>query len=680
MIADMINTLTSFVATYPQWIGFAVFAATALESMAFIGSFLPGMSIVLALSGIAASLGANIWILVLWCTMGAILGDGVSYWLGHKYGDHLKSMWPFRTHPQYLEKGTDFFQQNGGKSILIGRFLPFTRAVVPVAAGMLGMNPVHFYIANILSAIGWAFMNVLPAAGLGLTFAAINQASSRVAIVLAMFVSIFIVALIIGHIIVRFILPHLEKMILKLSERSRRSPKGMTWVMALFFGANSRPATISAIWVVLTLSLVLSFAKILEDVVTNDPLVRMDVALNALVQGFRTPLNDQIMTVLTSMGDFTVVLAACISLIVGLLLSRAWRTAGMALLVLVTTAAFVPLLKTMLHKPRPFHLYSGAESFAFPSGHAAFSALLFGLIAVVGTRGLSQKTQATIWASALTISISVGLSRIYLSAHWPSDVMGGLLFGWIMASLFGLFESRNREPISQPGILGLGTLMVLIAVWVYHATVSFDVNLAKYQATKQVASISLSDWRQGGWKQVPPARIDLKGEYEEPLSFQTLVSSADIEKALRSDGWVRKPLMKWRQSLQFFGGERELSSLPPLPLLHNGTPPVLTMVMTPYTDGRRDVLRLWPTDIKIRDFPGQPMILVGSLTQERITYPVTGINILRDRPTPPNRVQKISALLRTKQTFCILSTSLSNDATAPWLILPRGNVSCQEPK
>ena len=195
MIAEFSHAVTSFIEAHPHWIGFAVFAATALESVALIGSFIPGMVIVIALAGIAAPLGANIWILVLWCAVGAIIGDGVSFWIGHRYGDHLQSMWPFRTRPELLDKGAAFFRRHGRMSIVIGRFLPVTRAIVPVATGMLGMTPSRFYVTNILTAVVWASITVVPAAGVGLTFASANGSSSWITVILIISAAVFLVAL-----------------------------------------------------------------------------------------------------------------------------------------------------------------------------------------------------------------------------------------------------------------------------------------------------------------------------------------------------------------------------------------------------------------------------------------------------------------------------------------------------
>jgi len=671
LIAQFIHTATSFIAAHPHWIGFAVFAATALESMAFIGSLFPGMSLVLGLSGIAASLGADVWVLVLWCTFGAIVGDGVSFWIGHRFGDHLKSMWPFRTRPGLLDRGVEFFRQNGGKSIVIGRFLPFTRAVVPIAAGMLGMNPVRFYVANVLSAIGWALMNVVPAAGVGLAFAVINETSSRVAVLLGVFLAIFVMALMIGHVTARLFLPWLDSLFAKVGgmfeNGSGRAARLLAWV----FAPNRSQTAASAAWVLFALGFFISFAKVLEDVVTGDPLVRADVALNALMQGLRTPIGDRIMIVVTSMGDMMVVLWAFAVLLGGLLLFRAWRTFGLAVLALAATSLFVPLLKWTLHKPRPIDLYSGIDAFSFPSGHAAFAGVLWGLIAVIGSRGLSRNARATLWAVAFTISMLIGLSRIYLSAHWPSDVIGGLSFGWAMAGLFGLFEARLGEPVVRPALLGLATTIGLTVAWGIHATASFDYSTVRYAPRERAASLSLANWIETGWQEIPTARIDLRGEYEEALVFQAATSADKISNVLQAAGWSQAPTMGWGQATQFFNGRKELKALLPLPLLHNGRPALLTMIMDQASGQRRNVLRFWRSGIRIGDIPGRPMILAGSLTLERVVHPIIGINVLRDKPASAATIGRTIASLEAAATICLFPPSSVPGKIVPWLILPR---------
>jgi membrane protein DedA with SNARE-associated domain len=647
LVNEVIGSLSDFLTNHPHWIGIAVFTATMLESMAFVGSFFPGMSIVIALSGVAASLGLSVWSLVLWCALGAIVGDGVSYWIGHRYGDHIKSMWPFATRPELLRKGTEFFERRGGMSIVVGRFLPFTRAVVPIVAGMLEMAPGRFYAANILSAIAWALLNVLPAAGVGLAFVVINESGSRLTIMLGFILAVFLIALASGHLMERLVIPALAKLLQSLG--------GYLNTLAQNGGAWNRlgsflllPTTVaSLLWILATLSLVLGFAGVLEDVATGDPLVRADVALNALFEGYRNPLGDKIMILITAMGDSVVVLAGFLALLAALLYYRAWRTALLVLALALTTSLFVPLLKWTLHKPRPIDLYSGAEAFSFPSGHAAFSSVLCGLVAVVASYRMARNRRAVIWAIALTLSVLIGFSRIYLSAHWPSDVIAGLLFGWAMVTIFGVLEEIDREPGLRHGLVGIAAAGVILMAWGTHAALSYEDNASRYAMKKTVTASTLSRWSEGAWKELPKDRIDLVGEYEEPFILQAAVPVTEIVSTLEPLGWRYEPTMQLSQAAALFTGKKDLTQLPALPLLHNGALARLTMVRAGSNANKRSVLRAWDAGMEISDLPGSPAVLLLSVTEETVSHPFFGINLLRDVAAPPPVADEVRSQLRS---------------------------------
>ena len=252
-------------------------------------------------------------------------------------------------------------------------------------------------------------------------------------------------------------------------------------------------------------------------------------------------------------------------------------------------------------------------------------------------------------------------------------MIGGLLFGWAMAGLFGLFEERAREPVIRPALLGLATIFGLFAVSGIHAMASFEGDIARYAPREKVVTISMANWLGNRWRIVSTARIDLKGEYEEPVVLQSVASATDIATALQAVGWSQAPTMGWRKATQFFEGKKPLDSLIPLPLLHNGTPAVLTMIAPAASPDRRDVLRLWRAGIRIEDIPGRPLVLVGSVTQERVVHPFSGINVLRDQPALHGAVERLFVALEAAPSLCSLSTP---DNAGLRLIAPKDTGRC----
>jgi membrane protein DedA with SNARE-associated domain len=138
----------------------ALLMVSLLESLAFVGLVFPGSTFVVLMGVLSArgywDLGDLIW----FATVGAILGDGISYSLG-KRGKILftESSRIFRV--SYLERGEAFFRKHGPKSVFLGRFLGPIRAILPFIAGLSRMEPRLFYVWNILSAIAWASSHLL---------------------------------------------------------------------------------------------------------------------------------------------------------------------------------------------------------------------------------------------------------------------------------------------------------------------------------------------------------------------------------------------------------------------------------------------------------------------------------------------------------------------------------------
>ena len=146
----------------PNWVFFAVLVIAFVESLALAGVIVPGVLLLFLVSALAGHINLAIELLLLSGFIGAILGDGVSFFLGHHFKDRLRSLWPFSRYPKTLQMGEQFFQKHGGKSVMLGRFIGPVRPVIPIVAGMLGMSQVRFAVFNASSALIWAPFYILP--------------------------------------------------------------------------------------------------------------------------------------------------------------------------------------------------------------------------------------------------------------------------------------------------------------------------------------------------------------------------------------------------------------------------------------------------------------------------------------------------------------------------------------
>ncbi len=160
----MIHEIVAFIGRNAVWAGPIMFVVSFGESFAFLSLLFPGTTIMIAAGAFIPSGTLDVWPLLIGCITGASAGDGVSYWLGRKYGHLLERVWPFTRHPAMLAKGYAFFERHGGKSVFIGRFFGPLRAVIPLVAGITKMPASRFWIANVTSALVWAPALLLPGA------------------------------------------------------------------------------------------------------------------------------------------------------------------------------------------------------------------------------------------------------------------------------------------------------------------------------------------------------------------------------------------------------------------------------------------------------------------------------------------------------------------------------------
>ncbi len=170
-MTEWFTELLAWIEHNPGYAGVVVFAMSLAESLAIVGVLIPGVVILFGAGTLIGTGILDFWTMCLWAIAGAVIGDGLSYWLGHHF-EYLTQRWRwFRLHPDHLQKGIAFFEQYGDLSVALGRFFGPIRAIVPLVAGLMRMPPGRFFAANVLSALIWAPAYLAP----GMLFGEISE-------------------------------------------------------------------------------------------------------------------------------------------------------------------------------------------------------------------------------------------------------------------------------------------------------------------------------------------------------------------------------------------------------------------------------------------------------------------------------------------------------------------------
>lgn len=138
---------------YGSWIYLILFLVIFCETGLVFTPFLPGDSLLFAAGALTAT--SELSVFGLWgiLLVAAIAGDAVNYKVGRFFGKQVsKSRFINQKH---LEKAHTYFEEYGGKAIILGRFLPIVRTFVPFLAGMSEMSSARFFTYNVVGALIW---------------------------------------------------------------------------------------------------------------------------------------------------------------------------------------------------------------------------------------------------------------------------------------------------------------------------------------------------------------------------------------------------------------------------------------------------------------------------------------------------------------------------------------------
>jgi membrane-associated protein len=159
--------LLEFVAAYGTWVYGILFGIIFAETGLVVTPFLPGDSLLFATGALAATGVLNPWLVFVLLTIAAFTGNAVNYAIGRRVGPAIftgtgdTGTIGRLMNRQYLERAHAFFEEYGGKAIILGRFVPIVRTFVPFVAGAARMTPASFVFFNAVGAVAWVGLCVL---------------------------------------------------------------------------------------------------------------------------------------------------------------------------------------------------------------------------------------------------------------------------------------------------------------------------------------------------------------------------------------------------------------------------------------------------------------------------------------------------------------------------------------
>ena len=611
------------------WTLAVVFLAAFLEAVAVIGTFVPGSTAMFLAGAIAGTGSLNLGWLFVCALAGAIAGDGISYWLGHRYRGMIVQLWPFRTHPKILDAGKQYFAKHGARSVVFARFIAPVRAIVPVVAGMLGMPPTRFYLMNILSALLWAPAHILPGVVFGASLQLVGAVSFRLVAVIAILVAIGWLSFRITRIVLSrahaWTIASRQRLVSWARHHDGRAAGFVVQALNPERPAMGVVAGIS----VLVLLFAAVFFSVFKGVASGDPLVQVDVSVYRFLQSIHSTWADGVISDLATFGSVPTLTALIVTITVWMTYERRWRSVAYWLAAAAFSQLLIFAMQLTMRRAPPG--YAGADVYTFPSNHVAASAIVYGFLAFVLVRRVGRVQGVLAATLSTTIIVAVAFAGLYFGRFSFSDAMGGAAFAaiWVaVVALTAVWRNPGR-PASHP-------LMPAVMLFVLGASVLTQISLnplasvTPNQQSRPLKIVTEAQWTDSLWKTFACYRSDMAGDRREPMTVQWSASLEQIRTQLGERGWVEGTQFSARSLLTLVAPDPAATALPVLPKLDNGEPSVLVFTRAREARDERDVLRFWPTGYAVERAHGAPAtpIWLGSLVHERLRRPSWPFNVL----------------------------------------------------
>jgi membrane protein DedA with SNARE-associated domain/membrane-associated phospholipid phosphatase len=447
------------------WTYALVGLAAFVETGAFVGLILPGETVVI-LGGAVAGQGATsveITIAVVWiCAWG---GDSVSFLLGRKLGRGfvLRHGPKVRITEERFRKVESYFERYGGRTIVIGRFIGLVRALAPFSAGSSGMRYRAFLPYSVLGTGLWAAAFTLVGYFASQSIDKAAAVAGRSTFYLGLTAGV-VAAVVIA---VRF---------LRVEENRERAVQAMESNAALrpllslgrrlvpharFAWARLTPGELGLELTALLATLAVGAFVLVAYAITvsgHPGPTGGDVTAFDAASNLRADWLTSVAKVFTAAGSAAVILP--VALIAGAWLGIKRRWVELAILVAGVALTFIGVgaIKAAVDRPRPSGALIGIEGSSYPSGHAAHAMLYPALAFLLTARAkLRPATLTVVHVSAFALAAIVGLTRVYLRAHFLSDVSGGWGLGasaFALAATVAMVVSHLRQNPARDGAAG----------------------------------------------------------------------------------------------------------------------------------------------------------------------------------------------------------------------------------
>ncbi|MGY6587113.1 MAG: DedA family protein [Wenzhouxiangella sp.] len=616
-----LGAIVDFAESHTAWLIVLAFVFAFLESLAVVGILVPGIVLLFlvgAVIGMDAALFLACWLAA---SSGALLGDGVSYWLGARFRHHIPGIWPLSRRPDLLTAGQLMFARHGGKAVFIGRFIGPIRPVIPLVAGMMTLRPATFLAFAIPACILWAPLYLLPGMVFGASLELAAEFAGRLAVLLLIAVMGVWLVLWLTRLVYGFTARRSAwwmRGLIRWSSESR--------LLGRLFQPLLDPRGREVISVAMLGLLLLVSFTVLVGALIAAPFASATWDAEQQMAGWAASLRnhfaDPFFVALSLAAERPALGLLATGLLMLLLVIRrytaAWHWLALALGGFLLIEGLHALMGLLVNKPSFMPTLGEVPHRGF-----AMATMVFGFFAVMLAKDLQPRRRKWPYLFSSGVLTLAGFAHFYLGLASMTGLLAALALGLAWVALLGIAyrqrAPRRRRPLGLA--LAFYALFVVIAVGQVPSAYDGRADLARPAQPERL--LAPADWVQEGWERLPD-RVSRIGRPERTrFDIQIAAELPALEAALRDAGWEVTGRSDSRALLSLLLSRPTVDELPHLSRDFGGLPEALMMRMV-NEQGQVFLLRLWFSGGRLEG-AGAPVWL-GQLREVR---PQSGLILVR---------------------------------------------------
>jgi len=638
--------LLNWMSANPGWSGFWVFLMAFVESLAFVGILVPGIIILFGL-GALVSLGAlDMWPIWAWGSVGAFCGDIVSYAVGRRYRNHLPEVWPFSRFPRMLERGRDYFNVHGPKSVVVGRFIGPLRPVIPVTAGMLGLAPRRFLLVDIPACVVWTPAYLIPGMLFGASLEVASEYAGRLSLLLIIGAMVLWFTWWIIWTAYEFLASRSARWMRHVIRWLRRHP-----VFSRIAGPlldSSQPEVLSITMMGLLLVLIFWAIVILLFLAPFSASPQsIDQSIQAYALTLRNHIADPLMVAVTQLSRLWVLIPTSMAVLLWLI-GAGRQKAALHWLVAMGGGVVLQIMLDWSLRATPLLIETGIEGVHVPSAALTLATVVLGYFAVMVAREIKRRKRK--WPYVITgllLSLLV-LARIYLGLDWFSGALLGVALGMAWTFVVGIAYRQRAVRAFSGMAASLIFFGMLATTFAWQVTENLERDVAAVRLPLPKVEITARDWWDRDWALLPRERAFSSAVAARELNFQFAGSPATLARVLAGHGWQEAESANWRWVLLSMNPEANEMTLQPLKRDYLGHADELLLHRLGGDPNRQETLRIWDSGFRLK--PGGRILYVGQVNTEELVQRLNVFSYWRALPPVKGSVERLQAELEGLRT------------------------------